>query len=105
MDSKDDQVTLTSREQQLLAELERATSHSDPHLDTWLRTARRSWIHWSATRQLIVAVLALVAGTALMLGTFTRWLWVAALAALVQAGAFGLGIRGWTQRRQAKSPD
>ena len=102
MDGKDHQVTLTSPEQQLLAELEHATRHSDPHLDVWLRTGRRTWIRWSPARQLIVAVAGLVVGTAVMLGTFTRWLWLAALAVVLQAVALGLGVRGWTQRRHVR---
>ena len=107
MDSKDHQVTLTSREQQLLADLERATKESDPHLDAWLRTARRSWlrafsrswIRWSPTRQLVVAAVTLVVATAVMLVSFTRSLGVAALAAVVQTAALGLGVRGFTQLR------
>jgi len=100
MESKDHQVTLTSREQQVLADLERATTESDPHLDAWLRTAKRSWLRWSPTRQLVVAVVGLLVATALMLATFTRWFWVAALAAVLQTGALALGVRGWVQRRQ-----
>jgi len=112
MDSKDHQVTLTSREQQLLADLERATKESDPHLDAWLRTARRrswlqafsrSWTRWSPTRQLVVAVVTLLAATVLMLVTFTRSLVVAGLAAGLQATALGLGIRAVTQLRRSRS--
>ncbi len=99
MENKDHPVTLTSREQQLLADLERATSQSDPHLDAWLRTARRSWLRLSPTRQLIVAVIGFLAAMVLMLATFTRWLWLAALAVGLQAAALGLGVRGWKQLR------
>ncbi len=113
MDSKDHQVTLTSREQQLLADLERATKESDPHLDAWLRTARRSWVRafsrswikWSPARQLAVATVALVAATAVMLLTFTRSLWLAAAAAVIQTAAIGVGVRGLAQLRRPNRSD
>lgn len=103
MDSRHDHVALTTRERQMLEDLESVTARSDPALDAWLRTAKRARLRWTPTQQLVIGVLGVLVATTLVLGTFTRWLWLAAAAALLDAAAMAIGLDGWRRRLGQKS--
>jgi hypothetical protein len=103
MDNGHDHIALTTRERQLLEDLESATALADPGLDVWLRTAKRARLRWTPSQQLLVGVLGVLASTALILGTFTRSLWLAALAAGLDAAAMAIGLDGWRRRAGRKN--
>lgn len=85
MGGEPDEVILSEWERERLAGIEQALATSDPGLTRTLVRGRRP----VSTRAVAVALVVL--GAVLVLGTFTRWLWLAAVGLAVMAAGMFLG--------------
>jgi hypothetical protein len=106
MASDPDRLILTPKERQVLADLEEALHREAPDLEASLTVGRRrpaplralvSALHRrfssrSAAAELLIAAVLVVAGTAVLLLTFARWLPIGLLGVAIQALGIWAGI-------------
>lgn len=87
MDTSHDRVALTAEEHRILAVLDDASGHTSRRLRVLMAiTARTAGLRSQRLRD-AAAVLLFLGGAAIMVATFTRWLPVAAVGVVLQAGA------------------
>ncbi len=87
MGTSHDRVALTAEEQRILIVLDEEAGHNHRRLRLLMAVAARTAGLRSQRIQDAAATLVFLAGTAIMVGTFTRWLPVAVVGVVMQACA------------------